>query len=42
MSDNHEKVAARLGLEKTENGLSLTKQSLLAAIGGPLGVAEAI
>ena len=42
MSDKHEKVAARLGLEKTERGLSLTKQSLLTAIGGPLGVAEAI
>lgn len=42
MSDNQDKVAARLGLEQTENGLSLTKQSLLAAIGGPLGVAEAI
>ncbi len=42
MSDNQDKVAAKLGLEKTENGLSLTKQSLLAAIGGPLGIAEAI
>jgi hypothetical protein len=42
VSDNQDKVAAKLGLEKTENGLSLTKQSLLAAIGGPLGIAEAI
>jgi hypothetical protein len=42
VTDNQDKVAAKLGLEKTEAGVSLTKQSLLAAIGGPLGIAEAI
>jgi hypothetical protein len=41
MSDP-EKVAGRLGLTHGENGLELSKQSLLAAVGGPLGIAEAI
>lgn len=35
-------VAKRLGLEKGENGFDLNRQSLLAGIGGPLGIAEAI
>ena len=35
-------VAKRLGLEKGEEGFDLNRQSLLAGIGGPLGIAEAI
>jgi len=35
-------VAKRLGLEKNENGFDLNRQSLMAGIGGPLGIAEAI
>ena len=35
-------VAKRLGIEKGENGFDLNRQSLLAGIGGPLGIAEAI
>jgi hypothetical protein len=35
-------VAKRLGLEKSEEGFDLNRQSLLAGIGGPLGIAEAI
>ena len=39
---NSDNVAGRLGLEKNESGYSLSKQSLLASIGGPLGIAEAV
>ncbi len=35
-------LAKRLGLGKTENGYQLDGKSLLAGIGGPLGIAEAI
>ncbi len=35
-------LAKRLGLSKTENGYQLDGKSLLAGIGGPLGIAEAI
>ena len=35
-------VAKKLGVTNTENGPTLSKQSLLAAIGGPLGIAESI
>ncbi len=41
MSDS-ERIAKRLGVTKTENGAVLSKQSLLDAIGGPLGIAESI
>jgi hypothetical protein len=39
---NPENIAKRLGMESTEAGYNLSKQSLLAAIGGPLGIAEAV
>lgn len=42
MSENRDRVAAKLGLTESENGLALSKQSLLVAIGGPLGIAEAV
>ena len=42
MNDSKDAIAKKLGLDQTEQGLSLTKQSLLTAIGGPLGIAEAI
>jgi hypothetical protein len=35
-------VAKKLGLEKSEQGYDLNKDSLLTAIGGPLGIAEAV
>ncbi len=35
-------VAKRLGLGKGENGYQLDSKSLLAGIGGPLGIAEAV
>lgn len=35
-------VAKRLGLGKGENGYQLDSRSLLAGIGGPLGIAEAV
>lgn len=35
-------VASRLGLEQTENGYSLSGKSLIAGIGGPLGILEAV
>lgn len=35
-------VAKRLGLSKSESGYDLSRQSLIGAIGGPLGIAEAI
>lgn len=37
-----EDVAKRLGLGKSENGYQLDSKSLLAGIGGPLGIAEAV
>jgi hypothetical protein len=37
-----EDVAKRLGLGKGENGYQLDSKSLLAGIGGPLGIAEAV
>lgn len=39
---NSDGVAKRLGLEKSEQGYDLNKDSLLTAIGGPLGIAEAV
>lgn len=39
---NSEGVAKKLGLEKSEQGYDLSKESLLTAIGGPLGIAEAV
>lgn len=41
MSDQ-DKVAKKLGLEKSETGFDLNKDSLLSAIGGPIGIAEAV
>jgi hypothetical protein len=35
-------VAKRLGLSKSESGYQLDSKSLLAGIGGPLGIAEAV
>lgn len=37
-----EGVAKKLGLEKSEQGYDLNRDSLLTAIGGPLGIAEAV
>ena len=39
---NQDGIAKKLGLEKSEQGYDLSKDSLLAAIGGPLGIAEAV
>lgn len=39
---NSEGVAKRLGLEKSDQGYDLNKDSLLTAIGGALGIAEAV
>jgi len=39
---NQEGVAKKLGLSKSEQGYDLSKESLLTAIGGPLGIAEAV
>lgn len=39
---NQDGVAKKLGLEKSEQGYDLNKDSLLKAIGGPLGIAEAV
>lgn len=39
---NQDGVAKKLGLEKSEQGYDLNKDSLLLAIGGPLGIAEAV
>ena len=39
---NQDGVAKRLGLSKSEQGYDLSKASLLSAIGGPLGIAEAV
>jgi len=39
---NQDDVAKRLGLQKSEDGFDLNKDSLLQGIGGPLGIAEAI
>lgn len=41
MSDS-ERIAKKLGVSQTENGPSISRQSLLDAIGGPLGIAESI
>jgi hypothetical protein len=37
-----DEVAKRLGLSKSESGYQLDSKSLLAGIGGPLGIAEAV
>lgn len=42
MSNQSENIAGRLGLEKSDTGFNLSKQSLLASVGGPLGIAESI
>jgi hypothetical protein len=39
---NQDGVAKKLGLSKSEQGYDLSKESLLSAIGGPLGIAEAV
>lgn len=39
---NPDDVAKRLGLGKSEKGYQLDSKSLLAGIGGPLGIAEAV
>lgn len=39
---NQEGVAKKLGLSKSEQGYDLNRDSLLTAIGGPLGIAEAV
>ena len=39
---NQDGVAKKLGLEKSDQGYDLNKDSLLTAIGGPLGIAEAV
>ena len=41
MTDS-ERIAKKLGVSQTENGPSISRQSLLDAIGGPLGIAESI
>lgn len=41
MSDA-DRIAKKLGVSNTENGPAISKQSLLDAIGGPLGIAESI
>lgn len=41
MSDQ-ESVAKKLGLEATDTGYELNRKSLLASIGGPVGIAEAV
>lgn len=41
MSDS-ERIARRLGVTKTESGAVLSRQSLMDAIGGPVGIAESI
>ena len=41
MSDS-DRIAKKLGVSNTENGPAITKQSLMEAIGGPLGIAESI
>lgn len=40
MTDS-EGVAKRLGLQKSDSGYDLNKDSLLKAVGGPIGIAEA-
>ncbi|MEY4437133.1 MAG: hypothetical protein RL100_597 [Actinomycetota bacterium] len=42
MTDPKAAAAARLGLHNQDGKLNLTKTSLLASVGGPLGIAEAI
>jgi hypothetical protein len=37
-----ERIAKRLGVSNSENGPVVTKQSVIDAIGGPLGIAESI
>ena len=39
---NPENISKKLGLEKTENGYDLSKESLLQAVGGVLGIIEAV
>lgn len=39
---NPDDVARRLGLEKNQDSYDLSSKSLLASIGGPLGIAEAV
>lgn len=41
MSDA-DRIAKRLGVTNTENGPAVSKQSLVDAIGGPVGIAESI
>ena len=41
MSDS-ERIAKKLGISQGESGPSISRQSLLEAIGGPLGIAESI
>lgn len=39
---NRDNIAGRMGLEQTQNGYELSGKSLIAGIGGPLGIAEAV
>jgi hypothetical protein len=39
---NQDDLAKRMGLGKTETGYQLDSKSLLAGIGGPVGIAEAV
>lgn len=42
MSDQSENIAGRLGLERSNDGYNLNRNSLLSSIGGVLGIAESI
>lgn len=42
MTQTNKAAAARLGLHDQDGKLNLTKSSLLASVGGPLGIAEAV
>lgn len=42
MTQPNKAAAARLGLHDQDGKLNLTKSSLLASVGGPLGIAEAV
>lgn len=39
---NRDNIAGRMGLEQTQSGYELNGKSLIAGIGGPLGIAEAV
>jgi hypothetical protein len=37
-----ERIAKKLGVSNTENGPTISRQSLMDAVGGPIGIAESI